>query len=53
MYGWDHVCNSRDTKTFFLPAETVENHETRPNHERIASVNDQSESTEKSRLKEI
>lgn len=29
-----------------LPAETVKNHETWPNHERIASANDQSESRE-------
>lgn len=53
MLGWDHVCSSQGTKTFLLPAETVENQETRPNHERIASANDQSESTEKSRLKDI
>jgi len=59
MLGRNHMCiASRSTKTYYgqtflLPAETVKNHETRPNHERIASANDQSESDEGSRLKGI
>lgn len=34
---------SRGTKTFLVPAKPVENHETQPNHEQIASANDRSE----------
>lgn len=55
----NHMCTaSQSTKTYYgqtflLPAETVKNHETRPNHERIASANDQSESVEGSHLKGI
>jgi len=57
--GQNHMCTaSQSTKTYYgqtflLPAETVKNHETRPNHKRIASANDQSEFVEGSRLKRI